>query len=596
MVTFPRFFGDDNISLRQRRPKSCFHDTPGHHRVIITRHSIQTLQHLRWEARHRDVLVMLLLWLMALAGALARPLMPIDETRYVSVAWEMWQAHSAWLPLMNGEPYADKPPLLFWLIQSGWSLFGVNDWWPRLISPLASLVAMLHLYRIARRLGYAGSLARLAPMALIAMLMWNLYTGALMFDVLLSACLLGAIAPLIAGQLGLRKALVSGLWLGLALLAKGPATFVTLGPILLSIPLWRASPVGASGRRHLVLALLLAFTVLLAWALPAAWLGGHEYARGLFWGQSVDRLQHAMAHARPSWWYLPWLALLVFPWSLWPRFWPRLPRARHQRLAWIWLLAPLAIFSLISGKQIHYLMPLLPAVALLVMDRLGELDRKRTPTLSLRPRLLALIIAGLGMAGLGVALFGFGVVSRSAASPFGALALIAFAALLWHQRWVGATQAARGMALATGIAVLITAQLMLAPLWGRYDVDAPGQLLARLELDDVPIAFNGDNYQATFQFAGRLKRPLLELDGTAQDLCRFQQRTPQGWIVGRDRDLHSLIGDTRVVHRFDYRGGTLEILPVTALSFDRRTPECSQQHPPVAQPVIRRLTRQGNPQ
>lgn len=555
--------------------------------MIITRKSTHPLQLLRWEARHRDVLVMTLLWTMALAGALARPLMPIDETRYVSVAWEMWNAHSTWLPLMNGEPYADKPPLLFWLIQSGWSLFGVNDWWPRLISPLASLISMMHLYRIARRLGYAGSQARLAPIVLIAMLMWNLYTGALMFDILLSACLLGAIAPLIAGRLTRRKALVSGLWLGLALLAKGPAALVTFGPILLSMPLWRASPLGASGRRHLVLALLVAFALLLAWALPAAWFGGHDYARNLLWGQSVNRLAHATAHPRPTWWYLPWLPLLTLPWSLWPRAWPRLPCARHQRLAWVWLTAPLAIFSLISGKQIHYLMPLLPALALLIMDRLGDLDRKQDLRITLRPRLVALVIAGFAASGLALELFDVGAISRSGLSPFGALALIAFAALLWRQRWFGASQSVRGLALGTGIALLMIAQLMLTPLWGRYDVNAPGQLLARLEIDGVPVAFDADNYQATFQFAGRLKHPLITLGGTAQDLCRFQQQTPEGWVVGRDRDLHSLIGDASIVHSFDYRGGKLDILPVTALSFDRRTPGCDRQNPPVAQPVIR---------
>jgi 4-amino-4-deoxy-L-arabinose transferase-like glycosyltransferase len=528
-------------------------------------------------------MVIVLLWSMALASALARPLMPIDETRYVSVAWEMWHAHSLWLPLMNGEPYADKPPLLFWLIQSGWSLFGVSAWWPKLLSPLASLIAMAHLYRIARRLGYPGSQARLAPMALIAMLMWNLYSGALMFDILLSACLLGAIAPLIAGHLTLRKAIISGLWLGLALLAKGPAVFVTLGPILVTIPLWRARPLGATGRRHLAVALALGLVMLLAWALPAAWLGGRDYAQDLLWGQSVDRLQQAMAHARPTWWYLPWLALLAFPWTLWPSCWPRLPRHRHQRLAWIWLLGPLAIFSLISGKQIHYLMPLLPALALLIMDRLGDSGAR----LSLGSRTAPLAIALLGVTTLILMVFGIGTLTRATLSPFGALALIVWAAVLWRQRWSSTSQAARHLALGTGIAVLIATQLMLAPLWSRYDVSAPGRLLARLERENVPVAFVGKAYQATFQFAGRLTRPLLTLDDDPAALCRFQRRMPGGWVIGRDRDLRSSIGDANLAHVFDYRGGELVVVPAAALTFGELTATCDHRASDATHPLDR---------
>jgi len=538
--------------------------------MITTRRLSHSLSLLQWAARYRDAFVIVLLWIMTLASALAMPLTPIDETRYVSVAWEMWHAHSFWLPLMNGAPYADKPPLLFWLIQSGWSLFGVNDWWPKLISPLASLVAMMHLYRIARRLGYAGSQARLAPMVLSAMLMWSLYSSALMFDVLLSACLLGTISPLIAGVFTLRKASISGIWLGLALLAKGPAAFVTLAPILLTIPLWRATPLGQSGRRHLALALMLGFAMLLAWALPAAWIGGRDYAQDLLWGQSVNRLQHAMAHARPTWWYLPWLPLLAFPWSLSSGAWWRFPTHRHQRLAWIWLAGPLLIFSLISGKQIHYLMPLLPALALLVMDGLGRVDPRQV----LRPRLAAAAIVVLGVVALGLGVFGADAVTRSMVSPFGILVLIAFALILWQQRWHGGAEAARGLALGTGIAVLIATQLMLAPLWSRYDVNAASQLLARLELDGVPVAFDGDSYQATFQFAGRLKKPLVTLSGTPSELCEFSHRAPDGWIVGRGRDLRSSIANDGAAHDFDYRGGTLVIVPVGALSLGGQTPGC----------------------
>ena len=57
-----------------------------------------------------------ILWLLLIAVNLAiRPLMPIDETRYVSVAWEMWTRGDFLVPYLNGEAYSHKPPLLFWM-------------------------------------------------------------------------------------------------------------------------------------------------------------------------------------------------------------------------------------------------------------------------------------------------------------------------------------------------------------------------------------------------------------------------------------------------------------------------------------------------
>lgn len=537
-----------------------------------SKHSI-VRRSLRWDAKYRDTAIIALLWAMAVASAFARPLMPIDETRYVSVAWEMWQAHSAWLPLMNGEPYADKPPLLFWLIHVGWGLFGVNEWWPRLISPLAALLAMAHLYRIARRLGYAGTQARLAPMVLMSMLMWNLYAGALMFDVLLTACLLGTVAPLVKGQLNRRRALSVALWLGLSLLAKGPAVFVTLGPILMTMPWWRSTPLGARGRRRLGLALVGGVVVLACWALTAAHLGGESYARMLLWGQSVERLHESIAHARPVWWYLPWLALLVFPWSFWPAAWPRPPRWRYQRLAWCWTLIPLALFSLISGKQIHYLMPLLPGIALLIMDRLGGLASDTHRTNAQRLPLVVAAIILLGVLGLILPLFGPGVLDQSTLSPAGALALIGWGLLVWRWQAPSHRAAACGMALASGIAVLLAAQMMLAPLWARYDISRPGELIHHLQLDGVPVAFDGGGYQATFQFAGRLTHPLSAL-GTPQAICDFQRRHPDAWLVAQDSDWQHAGLDRHAVHTFDYRGGRLDVFPLAAISIVERLRIC----------------------
>lgn len=71
-----------------------------------------------------------------LAHLLTWPLLPVDETRYLSVAWEMWLRHEWLVPHLNGALYTDKPPLLFWLVHLGWAVAGVNDVWPRAVCGL----------------------------------------------------------------------------------------------------------------------------------------------------------------------------------------------------------------------------------------------------------------------------------------------------------------------------------------------------------------------------------------------------------------------------------------------------------------------------
>ena len=74
-----------------------------------------------------------------LAASLARPVLPVDETRYLAVAWEMWQRGDLLVPTLSGEPYSHKPPLLFWLVHAGWAAAGVSSWWPRTLVALFAL-------------------------------------------------------------------------------------------------------------------------------------------------------------------------------------------------------------------------------------------------------------------------------------------------------------------------------------------------------------------------------------------------------------------------------------------------------------------------
>ena len=88
----------------------------------------------------------------ALFGILARPLLPVDETRYLTVAWEMREGGHWLVPRLNGEIYSHKPPLLFWLINLVWWVTGVSEVTARLIGPAFGAGAIAATAGLARRL------------------------------------------------------------------------------------------------------------------------------------------------------------------------------------------------------------------------------------------------------------------------------------------------------------------------------------------------------------------------------------------------------------------------------------------------------------
>lgn len=187
-------------------------------------------------------ILLIFLWLFLVTTALlCRPLMPIDETRYVSVAWEMWQSKSFLVPHLSGVPYSHKPPLFFYLIHLGWFIFGVNEWSARLTGPFFGLLNLFLAAHLARRLWPTErQISRIAPFVLLAMPLWTVMTTLTMFDLLLTFfTLLGAEGFLLAGR-GKRLTgwgLVA-IAIGGGLLAKGPVVLLAIVPLGLLAPWW----------------------------------------------------------------------------------------------------------------------------------------------------------------------------------------------------------------------------------------------------------------------------------------------------------------------------------------------------------------------
>ncbi len=331
-------------------------------------------------------------WLALMAAVVAvRPLTPVDETRYTTVAWEMFLSGDLLSLRLNGALYGHKPPLMFWLIDLGWNAFGVSTWWPRLLTGLFGLGALALVARLSRLLAPGrDDVAAMALLITSASLYWMVFTGAVMFDLMLAFfVLLGVlgIARAAAGG-GLRAWLLVGAAIGLGILTKGPVALLHLLPLALLAPWWRRGAGTAPqrwGRWYggTGLAVLVGAAIALAWALPAALAGGGQFGREIFWSQSVDRMVATQHHLRPFWFYLATAPLLLLPWLFFPAVWRGLralaggERSLLVRFAVAWAIPVLIGFSLFKGKQIQYLLPVVPAFALLAAAGIARLERIR---------------------------------------------------------------------------------------------------------------------------------------------------------------------------------------------------------------------------
>jgi 4-amino-4-deoxy-L-arabinose transferase-like glycosyltransferase len=471
-----------------------------------------------------------------------RPLLPIDETRYASVAWDMWLRRSVLVPYVNGAPYSDKPPLLFWLVLLGWRVVGVREWWIRLVPPLFALGCLLLTARLARSLWPDREWPAIgAPWILLGTIIWSVYGTLVLFDTLVAFVTLLAFLGLIrvSRRGGIGGWLLVGVAIGLGILAKGPVVLVFVGPPALLAPWWAEAP-ALSWRRWyggLAAAVALGVAIALAWALPAARAGGPEYASRILWYQTAGRLSGSFAHARPIWWYLPLLPAILFPWSVSPTVWRGMSRLARSagdgglRFCLASLIPSFVLFSLISGKQIHYLLPLFPVAAVLAarsLDQDGQTARwldRLPPALALMAVALAMVILprlGEMMPRLRQEL----PVALSQVSPVWGVLLLAIGVALVAVRWRGLWVPALSLASVLWLVVLHIGVMNV--MASNYDVRPVAQRISEWQEEGRAIA-NAGKYHSEFQFLGRLERPVQQIE--LGDAPAWMLAHPRGKVI-----------------------------------------------------------------
>ena len=359
---------------------------------------------------------LLLLALVVLsAGIGLRDPWPADEPRFALIARDMVESGQWFFPRVAGVLYADKPPVFFWLIASFYWLTGSLRVAFLLPSLLAALGTLWLVYDLGARL-WGRRTALYAAALLLVTLQFSLQARTAQIDAVLTFWTT-------LGLYGLCRHLLLGpqwRWY-LAGFAAAGAGVITKGvgilPLLVFIPWalarirgWNALPRFRGGWRWAAgpIAMLAVIGSWLAPMVVLVHLSGDPsydaYRDEILFRQTAVRYADAWHHIKPFWYYVVevipvfWLPLsLALPWLI--PAWRRDLREGDARLLLLlgWIALVVLFFSVSPGKRGVYLLPAVPALALVAAPHARAL-LARPGVQRAGFAVLALFVAALGLA------------------------------------------------------------------------------------------------------------------------------------------------------------------------------------------------------
>lgn len=484
-----------------------------------------------------------------LAAGLTHPIQNLNEGLYARVAEEMLERGSWIVPTLDGVPYLEKPPLMYWVTALGFVLFGVSDWSARLASILGSVLMLAAVYAFAlRRLGRRAAFFAVAILASCPLFIGLERT--LLFDALFAGLLA-------ASLVALHEALVEGrarpwlrasaILLALAVLTKGLAALLFYAAIAGAVV--AAAPRAERRMRLRRLADPWAWALFAAVAVPwhaLAWLQQPSFG----WFYFVN--EHAMRflgrrvprdfHTGPAWYYLPRIAAYAAPWIA-LLF---LPRRRDARPAGVlrgflaaWILVPLAIFSASGAKGDYYMIVGLPPLALVLAQRAAALRDERA--LALVPLGWLLLLAALAAVP--------SIAHRPLQIPAAAPWLIGLAAACA----AGALAAALRRETLLAVTASAAVALPLAMLYSGYlraneDARSARRLAEEIVKRDLRGVYTFRDYEKVSALGYYLRRPIGVIDSHSMDLWFGASLAPDpAKFPSLDRFARSLSGSPLAV-------------------------------------------------
>ncbi|MGZ0715930.1 lipid IV(A) 4-amino-4-deoxy-L-arabinosyltransferase [Pseudomonas palleroniana] len=303
-----------------------------------------------------------------------------DETRYAQISQEMLLTGKWASPHFMGIRYFEKPAAGYWMIALGQAIFGQNLFGVRFASALSTGLSILLVYLVSRRLWNDPQKSLISSVLYMSFVSVALLGGYANLDpqftfwVNLTGVALWFCFDSTTRRGRLWSWALLGFACGMGFMTKGFLAWLL--PVLIALPyaIWQKRLGELVG--YGIVAVVVAIGVSVPWAL-AVHLQEPDYWNFFFWHEHIQRFAGEDAqHAEPFWYYLPLMVAFSLPWiALLPstvkQAWvdKRLPKTAFLLL---WLLMPLAFFSLAKGKLPSYIMPCLLPLALLMGSTLSD--------------------------------------------------------------------------------------------------------------------------------------------------------------------------------------------------------------------------------
>lgn len=319
-----------------------------------------------------------------------RGLFSPDEGRYAEIPREMLASGDWITPRLNDLKYFEKPPLQYWLTAIAFALFGQEEWTARLAPAVLGFMALLMVLYTGGKLidPRAGAIA-----ALVLASCWAFYLSSqfLTLDMTLSAFLTFALCAFMLAQRHdvaekHRSGWMMCAWVSLAMafLSKGLIALVLPGLALVTYSLWTRD--FAVWQRLRIATGSCLFIALVAPWLVAVQLENTEFFHFFFIREHINRFALS-GHSRPGawWYYIPVVLLGTLPWT--PSLIQAVIEKNSPLRSWTapattfsaakfcvaWTLSTVVFFSLSQSKLPAYIVPVLPAIALLLGSWLRDL-------------------------------------------------------------------------------------------------------------------------------------------------------------------------------------------------------------------------------
>lgn len=316
-----------------------------------------------------------------------------DEGIYGELGRQMTLTKDFFISSWNGSPWLEKPPGIAWVSGLGIALFGPSAYGARFFMPAIAVYVLYIVYRIGTHLGsYKHGLLAAGILA-----GFNLFLGrtrAVNTDMPLLASIATTILFLIENRPSWWVALsiFGGVWF------KGIAGVLSL---IIALPL-----LFTKSKHYLLSLFLISSLLIIPWHLYAYFKHGDKFLTPYFFEQVVRRATAQIEfHFEPRWYYFTYLyenlslgVLLVAGFGVLSLSQRIISGAKARWLnvtiLW-WALAPMAIFTLAKTRLFWYILPIYPALALLIAEIIGRFSITRV-----QQRVLLILTIGVLAQGL----------------------------------------------------------------------------------------------------------------------------------------------------------------------------------------------------